>query len=148
MLVVKIILQAVPGMQGPQTARKGAFSLRSALWETDAKHLWDVFHLNDRQSVPVDIYFRIMYPPSMPRHRTCGKFYSEVWEGDPHYQPLTVCCSPSYAPQSHCLFQHPIPECARLESHGIILCYIRFQYVPAEKADEHFQCALQPLRIL
>ena len=90
MLEIEVVTQAVPGMRGPRASEKRSGALRYALWKTDAKDLWDVYCLTDRQLVPVNLRLLPMNTPSMHRHLSHGKFYSAVWAGDLPSQPISV----------------------------------------------------------
>ena len=78
-----MVLQAILDPQGPQAYGKGAWALIHDLWKNDTKDLRDLFRLNGRQPVPVNLWLCTMHTPSMRRHKTRGRFYSKVRAGGP-----------------------------------------------------------------
>ena len=73
-----MVLKAVPGTQGPQAHRKGAWALRHSHQKTDVKYLQNVFFLTGYQPLAVNLRLRPMHTMYVHRHQTCGKFYSAV----------------------------------------------------------------------
>ena len=65
MMLVKVVPQAVPGLQGHWTASKGAWALIRALLKTDVKDLRNVFRLNDRKPVQVIFWLHPIHMPSI-----------------------------------------------------------------------------------
>ena len=62
-------------------------------------------------------------------------------------RPFLVPCLYAHALSSHRLLQNTGPECYWLACHGLGICHIYYQSVPAEEADKHVKGALNPLRI-
>ena len=67
-LVVKLIPQFVPGMQGPQADGKGTLALGHALQKNDVKYLRNFFHLTHQQPVQIDFRLSPMHSISVLHH--------------------------------------------------------------------------------